>query len=84
MRMVLGLFYHFVFINFFPLFRLSFFLSDMMILVACGCDMMILVACGCIFSYNFIPNILKRFRCFYHGFKVCLSFGYSPHVNVVF
>ena len=30
----------------------------------------------------FIPSFLKLFRYFYHGFKVCMSFGYNLHVIV--
>ena len=44
------------------------------------CDMMMWVACGYISAYSFIPNFLKLFRCFYHGLKVCMSFGYNSHV----
>ena len=32
-------------------------------------------------SYNFIPILLKLYRCFCQGLKMCMTFGYNPHYN---
>ena len=32
-------------------------------------------------SYNFIPILLKRYRCFCQGLKMCMTFGYNPQIN---
>ena len=32
-------------------------------------------------SYNFIPILLKLYRCFCQGLKMCMTFGYSPKIN---
>ena len=29
-------------------------------------------------SYSFPPIVLKLFRCFLHGMKMCMWFGYNP------
>ena len=31
-------------------------------------------------SYRFPPIFLKLFRCFLHGMKICMWFGYNPLV----
>ena len=36
------------------------------------------VPCGRNSSYNFLPIVLKLFRCFLHGMKMCIRFGYNP------
>ena len=36
------------------------------------------VPCGCNSSYSFPPIVLKLFRCFLHGMKMCMWFGYNP------
>ena len=33
-------------------------------------------------SYNFIPIFFKLCRCFLHGLKMCMSFGYYPCINL--
>ena len=32
-------------------------------------------------SYNFIPILLKLYRCFCQGLKMCMTFGYNPQIN---
>ena len=32
-------------------------------------------------SYNFIPNLLKLYRWFCQGLKMCMTFGYNPQIN---
>ena len=32
-------------------------------------------------SYNFIPIFLKLCKCFLHGLKMCMWFGYNPSIN---
>ena len=32
----------------------------------------------CATSYSFPPIVLKLFRCFLHGMKMCMCFGYNP------
>ena len=32
-------------------------------------------------SYNFIPIILKHYRCFCQGLKMCMTFEYNPQIN---
>ena len=32
-------------------------------------------------SYNFIPILLKLYRCFCQGLKMCMTFGYNPKIN---
>ena len=32
-------------------------------------------------SYNFIPNLLKLYRCFCQGLKMCMAFGYNLQFN---
>ena len=32
-------------------------------------------------SYNFIPILLKLYRCFCQGLKMCMTFGYNPRIN---
>ena len=39
------------------------------------------VPCECNSSYNFIPILLKLYRCFCQGLKMCMSFGYNPQIN---
>ena len=36
------------------------------------------VPCGRNSSYSFPPIVLKLFRCFLHGMKMCMWFGYNP------
>ena len=36
------------------------------------------VPCGHNSSYSFSPIVLKFFRCFLHGMKICMWFGYNP------
>ena len=36
------------------------------------------VRCGRNSSYSFLPIVLKLFRCFLHGMKMCMWFGYNP------
>ena len=31
-------------------------------------------------SYSFIPIILKLYKCFGHGMKKCIYFGYNPQI----
>ena len=40
------------------------------------------VPCERISSYNFIPTFLKLCKCFLHGLKMCMWFGYNPCINV--
>ena len=40
------------------------------------------VLCECNSSYNFIPILLKLYRCFCQGLKMCMTFGYNPQINV--
>ena len=35
------------------------------------------VPCGRNSSYSFPPIVLKLFRCFLHGMKMCMCFGYN-------
>ena len=39
-----------------------------------------LVPCERNSSYNFIPILLKLYRCFCQGLKMCMTFGYNPQV----
>ena len=39
--------------------------------------MLMLVACGAI-PLTVLYQFLKTFQVFYHGLKVCISFGYNP------
>ena len=32
-------------------------------------------------SYNFIRILLKLYRCFCQGLKMCMTFGYNPQIN---
>ena len=32
-------------------------------------------------SCNFIPILLKLYRCFCQGLKMCMTFGYNPQIN---
>ena len=32
-------------------------------------------------SYNLIPILLKLYRCFCQGLKMCMTFGYNPQIN---
>ena len=32
-------------------------------------------------SYSFILILLKLYRCFDHALKMCMWFGYNPHIN---
>ena len=32
-------------------------------------------------SNSFIPIFLKLYRCFCHGLKMCIWFGYNPQIN---
>ena len=32
-------------------------------------------------SYNFLPILLKLYRCFCQGLKMCMTFGYNPQIN---
>ena len=32
-------------------------------------------------SYNFIPILLKLYRWFCQGLKMCMTFGYNPQIN---
>ena len=32
-------------------------------------------------SYNFMPIFLKLYKCFCHGLKMCMWFGYNPQIN---
>ena len=32
-------------------------------------------------SYNFIPILLKLYRCFCQGMKMCMTFGYNSQIN---
>ena len=36
------------------------------------------VPCGRNSSYSFPPIVLKLFRCFLHGMKICIWYGYNP------
>ena len=38
------------------------------------------VHCGCNSSYSFPQIVLKLFRCFLHGMKMCMCFGYNPSI----
>ena len=31
-------------------------------------------------SYNFIPILLKLYRCICQGLKMCMTFGYNPQI----
>ena len=39
------------------------------------------VLCELNSSYNFIPILLKLYRCFCQGLKMCMTFGYNPQIN---
>ena len=32
-------------------------------------------------SYSFMPIFWKLYRCFCHGLKMCMWFGYNPQIN---
>ena len=38
------------------------------------------IPCGRNFSYSFIRILLKLYRCFGHGLKICMWFGYNPQI----
>ena len=39
------------------------------------------VPCERNFSYNFIPIVLKLYRCFCQGWNICITFGYDLQIN---
>ena len=39
------------------------------------------VPCGCNSSYSCPPIVFKLFRCFLHGMKMCMCFGYNPLIT---
>ena len=41
----------------------------------------LMVPCERNSSYNFIPILLKFYRCFCQGLKMCMTFGYNPQIN---
>ena len=38
---------------------------------------------GCNSSYSFLPILSKLHLCFGHGLKICMWFGYNPHIIFV-
>ena len=38
------------------------------------------VPCVRISSYSFLPILSKLYRCFFHGLKICMWFGYYPEI----
>ena len=44
----------------------------------------IVVSVSCVrnSSYLFMPVVLKLYRCFCHGLKMCMRFDYGPQINI--
>ena len=38
------------------------------------------VPCVCNYSNSFMPIFFKLYRCFCHGLKICMWFGYNPQI----